>query len=83
MFQAARLVGETLREVIAGPSGNRRPQADSPFSATLILGGQVRGGEPRLFMIYPEGNFVEASRRHALLPDRRDEIRQADPGARL
>jgi putative proteasome-type protease len=59
------------------------PQADSPFSATLILGGQVRGGEPRLFMIYPEGNFVEASRRHALLPDRRDEIRQADPGARL
>jgi putative proteasome-type protease len=40
----------------------RRPQADSPFSATLILGGQVRGGEPRLFLIYPEGNFVEASR---------------------
>jgi putative proteasome-type protease len=37
------------------------PEADSPFSATLILGGQVRGGEPRLFMIYPEGNFVEAS----------------------
>ena len=29
----------------------------APF---LILGGQVRGGEPRLFMIYPEGNFVEA-----------------------
>jgi putative proteasome-type protease len=27
----------------------------------MILGGQVHGGEPRLFMIYPEGNFVEAS----------------------
>jgi putative proteasome-type protease len=61
MFQAARLVGETLREVIAQESGVEGPQADSPFSATLILGGQVRGGEPRLFLIYPEGNFVEAA----------------------
>lgn len=61
MFQAARLVGETLREVIAQESGVEGPQADSPFSATLILAGQVRGGEPRLFLIYPEGNFVEAS----------------------
>jgi putative proteasome-type protease len=61
MFQAARLVGETLREVIAQESGVDGPQADSPFSATLILGGQVRGGEPRLFLIYPEGNFVEAA----------------------
>jgi len=61
MFQAAKLVGETLREVIADQSGIEGPQADSPFSATLILGGQVRGGEPRLFLIYPEGNFVEAS----------------------
>jgi putative proteasome-type protease len=61
MFQVARLVGETLREVIAQESGVEGPQADSPFSATLILAGQVRGGEPRLFLIYPEGNFVEAS----------------------
>ena len=61
MFQAAKLVGATLREVIKDQSGNGGPEADSPFSATLILGGQVRGGEPRLFMIYPEGNFVEAS----------------------
>ena len=60
MFQVAKLVGETLREVIAEQSGRDGPQADSPFSATLILGGQVRGGEPRLFLIYPEGNFVEA-----------------------
>ena len=60
MFQVARLVGETLREVIAEQSGREGPQAASPFGATMILGGQVRGGEPRLFMIYPEGNFVEA-----------------------
>lgn len=61
MFQVAKLVGETLREVIAEQSGLEGPQADSPFNATVILGGQVRGGEPRLFLIYPEGNFVEAA----------------------
>ncbi len=60
MFQIAKLVGETLREVIADQAEDG-PVAESAFSATLILGGQVRGGEPRLFMIYPEGNFVEAS----------------------
>lgn len=61
MFQVAKLVGETLREVIAEQSRREGLQADSAFSATLILGGQVKGAEPRLFMVYPEGNFVEAS----------------------
>ena len=61
MFQIARLVGETLKEVIADQEGREGPVADSPFGATIILGGQVRGGEPRLFLIYPEGNFVEAA----------------------
>ncbi len=60
MFQVAKLVGETLREVIADQSGVAGPQADSPFGASIILGGQVRSGEPRMFLIYPEGNFVEA-----------------------
>lgn len=60
MFDVARQVGAMLREVIrtASPTGER---ADSTFDATIILGGQIRGGAPRLFMIYPEGNFLEAS----------------------
>ncbi|QBX99726.1 peptidase [Rhodophyticola sp. CCM32] len=62
MFQIARLIGATLREVIADQSGQSGQEADSPFAATLILAGQVRGSDPRLFMIYPEGNFVEASK---------------------
>ena len=60
MFQAARLVADTLREVI----DNHRQagqEADSAFRATLILGGEIAGGAPRLFLIYPEGNFIEAS----------------------
>ena len=59
MFQAARMVAETLREVIEQHSIAGQ-QADSAFNATLILGGQIKGGPPRLFLIYPEGNFIEA-----------------------
>ncbi|MBF9035613.1 peptidase [Rhodobacterales bacterium HKCCE2091] len=61
MFQVARVVGQTLREVIAEQNTLSGPSAEGAFGATLILGGQVRGGEPRIFMIYPEGNFVEVS----------------------
>ncbi|NDK33686.1 proteasome-type protease [Rhodovulum sulfidophilum] len=59
MFQAARLVAATLKDVIAAHAdvGQR---ADASFNATLILGGQIKGGAPRLFLIYPEGNFIEA-----------------------
>ena len=59
MFQTAQLVADTLREVIDQHSSAGQ-QADSSFGATLILGGQIVGGPPRLFMIYPEGNFIEA-----------------------
>lgn len=59
MFQVATIVGDTLKEVIKShaDSGQR---ADSKFNASIILGGQVADGEPRLFLIYPEGNFIEA-----------------------
>lgn len=60
MFQVATMVGNLLKEVIAthAEAGQR---ADSTFNATMILGGQIGDGEPRLFLIYPEGNFIEAS----------------------
>ena len=58
MFQAARLVAETLREVIADQAGEG--QTADAFGATMILGGQIAGGPPRMFLIYPEGNFIEA-----------------------
>lgn len=61
MFQVATLVGQTLKEVIASNAqGGQR--ADSAFNATLLVGGQVGDGEMRLFLIYPEGNFIEAGK---------------------
>ncbi len=59
MFQAARMVAGVLRQVIdTHETGGQ--SADSTFNATLILGGQIDGSAPRLFLIYPEGNFIEA-----------------------
>ncbi len=59
MFYVAQLVGDVMRDVQAryGPGLTARG-ADS--SASIILGGQRIGGSPRLFLIYPEGNFIEA-----------------------
>jgi putative proteasome-type protease len=60
MYQTARMVGNTVKEVIANsaPVGQK---ADTYFNASFILGGQIRGSDPRLFMIYPEGNFIEST----------------------
>ena len=59
MFQVAQLVAATLKDVIASHAATGQT-ADSAFHATLILGGQIAGSPSRLFMIYPEGNFIEA-----------------------
>lgn len=60
MFQVATLIGNTLKEVIATHAETGQ-KADAAFNATMIVGGQIDGGAPRLFLIYPEGNFIEAS----------------------
>lgn len=60
MYQTARMIGDTVKEVI-GSSAPAGDKAESYFNASFILGGQIKGGEPRLFMIYPEGNFIEST----------------------
>ena len=35
--------------------------SDVSFNASFILGGQIAGEQPRLFRIYSQGNFIEAS----------------------
>lgn len=60
MYRAARVVGDAVREV-------RR--IDSPaleiskagFGVNFIFGGQIGDERPRLFQIYAEGNFIEAT----------------------
>ena len=60
MFQVARTVSQVLAEVIDNTVRGQQ-KAENPFSATFILGGQIKGGDMRLYLIYPEGNFIEVS----------------------
>ena len=60
MFRVAKTVSETLAEIIDVTSKGQQ-KGDNSFSATFILGGQIKGGEQRLYLIYPEGNFIEVS----------------------
>jgi putative proteasome-type protease len=60
LFEAARLVGEALREVHRRDAGALK-ELGLEFNASLILGGQIRGEPPRLFSLYAAGNFIEAT----------------------
>jgi len=59
MFEVAQLLGETLREV-REHDGLFLAQNNVDASANFIVGGQIQGEEMRLFMVYKEGNFIEA-----------------------
>ena len=60
MFQAARIVGRAIRAVRKIEGEQLGAKADA-FSASFIFGGQVGSEAPRLFQIYTEGNFIEAT----------------------
>ena len=61
MYDVACLVGSTLREIIDRDNPRQQRQEGVDFGCSFLLGGQIRGEEPRLFNIYPQGNFIEAT----------------------
>ncbi len=61
LYDVAVLVGAALREIIHRDAPHARRHEDVDFNSSFLLGGQLRGEEPRLFHIYPQGNFIEAS----------------------
>ena len=60
MYDAAELVGNTLRDV-RQREGEYLRQQNIDSSASFVVGGQIAGEAPRLFLIYSEGNFIESS----------------------
>ena len=60
MFNAARVVGDALRSIHERDAAYLREHGYD-FNGTFILGGQIKGEEPRLFHIYSAGNFIESS----------------------
>jgi len=61
MFQVAAIIGKLLNETIQEREDFNGQEGQGRFTASIIVAGQIRDMEPRLFMIYPEGNFIEAS----------------------
>ena len=61
MFQVATEVGNLLRDTILNQQCANGQEGEGRFTASIIVAGQIAGMEPRLFLIYPEGNFIEAS----------------------
>ncbi|MEP7209311.1 MAG: peptidase [Alphaproteobacteria bacterium] len=59
LYRAAQIVGEEMREVQKRDRANIEAQG-SAADATLIVAGQRKGGDLRLFVIYAAGNFIEA-----------------------
>jgi putative proteasome-type protease len=59
MIDAAMVVSDAMRDVDRR-DGKHLAASDVGFNASFILSGQI-AGEPRLFRIYAEGKFIEAS----------------------
>lgn len=60
LFEVARYVGHKVRQI----GQQERPWLEKDgidYKCTLLLGGQLRGEEPGLYMIYSQGNFIQAT----------------------
>lgn len=60
MLAVAEIVGSTLAKVRSEVQ-EKLSSMGQGASASMIVAGQRRGGGMRMFLIYPEGNFIEAT----------------------
>lgn len=60
LYEVARYVGGKIREVQEiDRSWLQKDNID--FKCSILLGGQVKGEEPSLYLIYSQGNFIQAT----------------------
>ena len=59
LLKVAEIVGNMLAEVRG--EIDEKLSAMQGATASMIVAGQRKGGAMRLFLIYPEGNFIEAT----------------------
>jgi putative proteasome-type protease len=60
LFQAAQRVGRTIRQ-LHDMEGQALEASEVKFDVSFLLGGQIKGERPRLFMLYSAGNFIECT----------------------
>jgi putative proteasome-type protease len=61
MLHAAQLVGRAVRRSRKEADVSADESKGVSFEVSLLLGGQIAGGAPRLFMVYTAGNFIECT----------------------
>ena len=59
MFDVATTVSDAVRSIERRDAEYLASSA-TPFNASFIVGGQIKGEAPRLFRTFAEGNFIEA-----------------------
>ncbi|MCU0566195.1 MAG: proteasome-type protease [Oculatellaceae cyanobacterium Prado106] len=60
LYSIAHYIGNKVRQI----QEQERPWLERDnidFQCTLLLGGQIRGADPELYMIYSQGNFIQAT----------------------
>ncbi|MDE3239100.1 MAG: proteasome-type protease [Paracoccaceae bacterium] len=60
MLKVAEIIGDTLA-VTRAEIDDKLAAGQASATASMIVAGQRRGGTMRMFLIYPEGNFIEAT----------------------
>ncbi len=60
MAEAADLVGKEIR-LSFERDGEHLKNHNEEFHAHILIGGQIKGEQPRLFNVYSAGNFIESS----------------------
>lgn len=60
LFDVAQIIGNILSDVTADISQKMERMKQSA-TASMIVAGQRKGGAMRMFQLYPEGNFIEAT----------------------
>lgn len=61
MYDIATYIGSKSREI----QETDRPWLEKDridFSCNFLLGGQIKGEEPKLYLIYRQGNFIQATK---------------------
>jgi putative proteasome-type protease len=60
LFEAAEYVGRVLTRIQA-MHASTLGAAGVSFKSTVIVGGQIAGKPPGLYLVYPEGNYIPAT----------------------
>src|SRR5438445_8534997 len=60
LYDAARIIGDEVRRV-SDMDRAALERDEFKFNVNLIVGGQVRGERPGLFIVYPQGNPLQAT----------------------